>query len=86
MEFLRKMDPFVLKDPSTKEEMDFVVLPFDRDRKAEFYKHDDPDAFFSPAERSRLVNYLLELAQFGDKSTHIGINRYLKELQDILHF
>ena len=74
---LKKMDPFVIKEPSIKVAKEFFALPFDRDRITEFHNWNNLSEFFSSAERSRMVYYLLELAQFSEKPTDIGISNLI---------
>ena len=74
VKFLHNIDPFRLKQPTTRETSDYFVAPFIRDRLEEFVNWDKPGIFFTPAERGRLVYYILHQAKFGEAETDIGIN------------
>jgi len=70
---VKRLDPFVLRTPTTVEEKLYFVAHFDKERLSEFIGHDDPDTFFSSAERSRIVFSLMEKAKFGNKDLDVGI-------------
>lgn len=55
-QFIKKNDPFVVKDSTVKEEPNFFVATFDKSRLSEYIGSSNRDEFFSPAERSRFVN------------------------------
>ena len=70
---MKRLDPFVIRDPKTVEEKLFFVANFDDDRISEFVGNEDQATFFSPAERSRLVFFLMEKTKYGPENLDVGI-------------
>lgn len=70
---LKRLDPFVIRNPKTVEEKLFFVANFDDERLNEFVGHEDPATFFSSAERSRLVYFLMEKTKYGSENLDVGI-------------
>ena len=73
MKFMRSWDPFSVSDSTVEKEVHYFVAKFDKERQGEFINFDQPDQFFSPAERSRLVYYILEKAKYGDGQLDLGL-------------
>lgn len=76
---LKNSDPFLVRDPTVKEEPNFFVATFDKARLSEFIGSANKDEFFSPAERSRLVYYICEQTRFGDDNLEIGIDNLVHD-------
>ena len=58
----------------------YYTTPFRLDKLNKFIGIDDPDAFFSPAQRSRMVYEVLAKTPFGkEKKGEVGIDRLIKE-------
>jgi hypothetical protein len=70
---IRKVDPFVISNPVLEEPKSYFVAPFDKDRLKEYVNHDQPDVFFTPAERGRLVFRILENTKFGEGDLDLGV-------------
>ncbi|XP_066910588.1 anoctamin-4-like isoform X4 [Clytia hemisphaerica] len=70
---IKNLDPFIIREPKTVDEKLFFVATFDKDRLKEFVGHENQDTFFSPAERSRIVYFLMEKTKFGDQDLDVGI-------------
>ena len=70
---IKRLDPFVIRNPKTVEEKLFFVAHFDQERLEEFVGHEDPATFFSPAERSRIVFFLMEKTKYGTNNLDVGI-------------
>eukprot|EP00794_Sanderia_malayensis_P008843 gene8843-9791_t len=71
---IKRSDPFVVRDKTVKEEPNFFVATFHKNRLRDFIGSSDQTEFFSSAERSRLVYYVLEQIKFGEENLDIGID------------
>jgi len=58
----------------------YYTTPFRMDKLAKFIGIEDPDTFFSPAQRSRMVYELLATTPFGkEKKGEVGIDRLVND-------
>lgn len=62
---------------STSKRLNYFAIPFQKERLSEFLHHECSNMFFTSAERSRLVYYILQKVKFGDGPTHIGLSNLL---------
>uniref|UniRef100_A0A8C5PF83 Anoctamin n=1 Tax=Leptobrachium leishanense TaxID=445787 RepID=A0A8C5PF83_9ANUR len=69
---------FSVSEDVIKPEQEFFTAPFEKDRLSEFYTQ-DRDNFFTPATRSRIVQYILSRVEYAVKENvkKFGINKLL---------
>lgn len=70
---MKKIDPFELRNGATNPGKNYFVTHFDKERLQDYIGHKNPDTFFTAAERSRLVYYILEKTKFGDRELDLGV-------------
>merc|ERR550532_2881407 len=60
--------------------LDYYTCPFKKNKLEKFLGSDDPDSFFTRAQRSRMVYEILATAAFGkEKKGEVGIERMVEE-------
>ncbi|KAM8973260.1 anoctamin-6 [Pelodytes ibericus] len=69
---------FSVSEDIIKPEQEFFTAPFEKDRLVEFYIQ-DRDTFFTPATRSRIVQFILSRVEYAvkDNVKKFGINKLL---------
>ena len=74
--FIERLDPWAC--PTQTERDRYFFATFDKERLSEFHNNNNPDEFFTDAERGRLVYYILQKAKFReDPVVEIGVGNLI---------
>jgi len=72
--------PNIMADEVPNKPLDYYTCPFKTNKIDKFLGCDDPDSFFTRAQRSRMVYELLAATPFGkEKKGEVGIERLVSE-------
>ena len=78
-DMIERNNPFEIQDPSITKRRNYFMGYFKKDRINMYAGHENKDTFFSPTERSRMVEHICSQVRFGEERYDVGIKKLLHE-------
>ncbi|XP_067044600.1 anoctamin-4-like [Acropora muricata] len=78
-DMITKNNPLEIHDSSIANKRNYFMVYFKKDRLDMFVGHERKETFFSPTDRSRMVDRICSQVRFGEERYDVGLRKLLHE-------